>query len=103
MKRRGLFGFLAMAPIAVATGANAAAQNQKKPEPDCDKPLFKDCSIWMQSGITFQHGTPVEQYRPPHALHFAPAQTDMKNHGSMIMHEGELFIRSEHGDWRKIS
>lgn len=105
MKRRGLFGFLAAAPIAVVTGANAAAQ--KKPEPDCDKPLFKECNIIMNGGFSFRHGTPLKGWTKNPLLATeviqVPTQTDMKNHGSIIMHEGELFIRSEHGDWRKIS
>lgn len=101
MKRRGLFGLLATAPIAAVTGASAASE--KKSEP-VDKPKFKEAKIWMQTGITFQHGTPVEGWtQSPNVVAQVPPQTNVKNHGSMIMHEGELFIRSEHGEWRKIS
>jgi hypothetical protein len=101
MKRRGLFGFLAAAPIGAVAGTAAAVQ---KSEPE-SKPLFKECNIHMMSGVTFKHGTPLPGWKQPvNVIAFqVPPQTDIKDHGSLIMYEGELFIRPEHGEWRKIS
>lgn len=61
------------------------------------------------AGVGFAHGTPVgvwpdNQYKVGAPLaSMAQCYSDIKHHGSIVMHEGELYIRKPGGQWRQIS
>lgn len=91
MNRRSFFRVLPVAasPVALAAAGVAYAAENKSTPP-------------ATAGITFSHGTPVPPDPNSNAISFNVYE-NVKNHGTVVMHEGELWIRAHNKDWRKIS
>lgn len=89
MKRRGLFSFLAAAPVGIAGAAGTAIAAQQKSEcPD------------NAAAITISQTKP-ESVRPKNhnGLYFR----EIEVHGSFTMWNGEFYIKKPNGQWRKLS
>lgn len=90
MKRRGLFSFLAAAPVGIAGAAGSAVAATQQ-----NSDIPKDAL-----GICISHPKPLESQRKNgNGLYFL--ETEL--HGSVTIWKGELYLKKPNGEWRKIS
>ena len=97
MNRRSFFRVMPIAASPVALAGAAVAYSKPKQEA-----VAKELPP-PNAGVSFSHGTPAAPPTNPYTIYAANMQKDVKDHGGIVMHEGELFIKKPGGPWRQIS
>jgi hypothetical protein len=89
MNRRSFFAVLPVAVSPVALAATALAYSRQS-----------DTLPPATAGVNFAHGIPNNSNSYGICL---THHTDVKNHGGLVIHEGELYIKKPNEKWRQIS